>query len=312
MRIVSRDEIQTALAGVDLMQEIEHGFVAYSRGEAVVPPVGELLFRDPPGEVHLKYGYIKGDAYYVIKIASGFSGNPATGLPASNGMMLMFSQQTGEPVAALLDEGLLTDIRTAVAGAIAARHLAVKDVKRIGIIGTGRQARLQLQYLLPVTACRDVLLWGRHADRLAECAVDVAAAGFNVATTADAADIARTCTLIVTTTAACEPILSGPLLPGTHVTAMGSDTHEKQEVAVDVLAKADLKVADSISQCLIRGEIHQALRADAIRESDIIELGSIIAGDASGRTSELQITVADLTGVAVQDIQIATAVFAAL
>lgn len=312
MRIVPLDEIRTALSGLDLMGEIERGFVAYSRGEAVVPPVGELIFSDPPGEVHIKYGYLRDDEYYVIKIASGFSGNPRHGLPASNGMMLMFSQRTGEPVAALLDQGLLTDIRTAVAGAIAARYLAIDEVECIGMIGTGRQARLQLEHLMPVTHCRRVLLWGRNHSRLRECAKDVQAGGFDVETTLDAGDVARTCRLIVTTTSATTPILAGPLLPGTHVTAMGSDTHEKQELSAEVLGNADLVVADSIPQCLLRGEIHHALKENAIRETELVELGSIIAGDASGRTSPTQVSVADLTGVAVQDIQIATAVFNAL
>ena len=76
---------------------------------------------DPPGDVHIKYGYIKGHDYYVIKIASGFYGNKEFGLPPGNGMMLMFSQKTGEPVAIQYDEAYLTDIRTAVAGTISAK-----------------------------------------------------------------------------------------------------------------------------------------------------------------------------------------------
>ena len=122
MKIVTLDEIKRVLPGLDLMPAIEAGFVAYSAGRSVVPPVGELLLEK--GEVHIKYGFIKEDEHYVIKIASGFYGNPQLGLPTSSGLMLMFSQATGQPVAALLDEGVLTDVRTAVAGAIAAKYLA--------------------------------------------------------------------------------------------------------------------------------------------------------------------------------------------
>ena len=294
------------------MGEIEKGFVAYSRGNSVVPPVGELVFENPPGEVHIKYGYLKNDDYYVIKIASGFFENPKQGLPSSNGMMLMFSQKTGALIATLLDEAYLTDIRTAVAGAITAKYLAPKEVARIGIIGTGVQARLQLEHLLPVTDCREVLVWGRDQGKLDACASDMTALGFAVATTLDAADVQASCNLIVTTTAARTPILTGDLQPGTHITAMGSDTPDKQEVDAGILERADLVVADSIPQCLERGEIAQALKINAISESEIVELGSIIAGDADGRTSEDQITVADLTGVAVQDIQISKAVFEAI
>ena len=309
MQILTLDQIKKALPSVELMEDIEKGFVAYSQGKAVVPPVGELVLQDPPGDVHIKYGYLKGDDYYVIKIASGFYENAKLGLPTSNGMMLMFRQKTGQPVAAMLDEGYLTDIRTAVAGAIAAKHLAPSKVTRIGIVGTGMQARLQLEYLGPVIDCREVLVWGRDQGRLNACVEDMAKFDFAVAATMDAEEITESCNLIVTTTASTAPILAGKVWPGTHITAMGSDTHDKQELDASILQSADLVVADSISQCLERGEIHQALKVGAIDEGDIVELGSIVAGDIEGRTSGEQITIADLTGVAVQDIQITKAVF---
>ncbi len=314
MQIFSLDQIKVALPSVDLMAEIEYGFVTYSQGRSVVPPVGELVLEDPPGEVHIKYGYLKGDDYYVIKIASGFYGNVSLGLPTSNGMMLMFSQKTGQPVAAMLDEGYLTDVRTAVAGAIAAKYLAPAKVKRIGIVGTGMQAKLQLEYLMPVTDCRDVVVWGRGAEKCAKYREHATALGFDVTATTDADEVLRTCNLIVTTTPAESPLLKNAdlLQPGTHITAMGSDTHTKQELAASLLAKADLVVADSISQCLERGEIHQALKVDAIKESNLIELGTIIANPVGiGRSNDEQITIADLTGVAVQDIQITKAVYEA-
>jgi ornithine cyclodeaminase len=270
--------------------------------------VGELILHDPPGDVHIKYGYLTGDDYYVIKIASGFYENFKLDLPSSNGLMLVFSQQTGALEAVLLDEGYLTDVRTAVAGAIAAKYLAPSNIERIGIVGTGMQARLQLEYLAPVTGCREVLVWGRSEDKLAIYAQDMAARGFSISTTQDAASIMVSCNLIVTTTPATQPILSGQAQPGTHITAIGSDTPDKQELDAEILQQADLVVADSVSQCVERGEIHQALKCDAISESDLVELGSIIAGDAVGRSTDEQLTIADLTGVAVQDIQISKAV----
>ena len=311
MKTLSLKEIKAALPSVDLMAEIEQGFVAYSQGRAVVPPVGELVMQDPPGDVHIKYGYLMGDDYYVIKIASGFYENPKLDLPSSNGLMLVFSQKTGALEAVLLDAGYLTDVRTAVAGAIAAKYLAPSIIDRIGIVGTGMQARLQLEYLTPVTDCRDVLVWGRSADKLASYEQDMSAKGFRVSATTDADDIMASCNLIITTTPATRPILSGKVRSGTHITAIGSDTHDKQELDAEILQHADLVVADSISQCLERGEIHQALKSNAITETDLVELGSIIAGDATGRKSDDQITIADLTGVAVQDIQISKAVIGA-
>ena len=311
MKILTLDQIKSALPSVDLMGEIESGFIAYSQGRAVVPPVGELVMQDPPGDVHIKYGYLMGDDYYVIKIASGFYDNPKLDLPSSNGLMLVFSQKSGALEAVLLDQGHLTDIRTAVAGAIAAKYLAPSKVGRIGIVGTGVQARLQLEYLAPVTACRDVLVWGRGEGQLAAYQRDIRETGFEVSTTTDAGDIIASCSLIVTTTPATTPILSGKVQPGTHITAVGSDTQDKQELDAEILQHADLVVADSISQCLERGEIHQALKSNAIIQADLVELGNIIAGDAAGRESDDQVTVADLTGVAVQDIQISKAILQA-
>jgi len=308
MKILTLDQIKSVLPSVDLMGEIESGFIAYSQGRAVVPPVGELVMRDPPGDVHIKYGYLTGDDYYVIKIASGFYENSKLGLPSSNGLMLVFSQKTGALEAVLLDEGYLTDIRTAIAGAIAAKYLAPSKVERIGIVGTGMQARLQLEYLAPVTDCREVLVWGRSADKLAAYEQDMTEKGFRVSTTTNADDVMASCKLIVTTTPATSPILSGQAQPGTHITAVGSDTHDKQELDAEILSRAELVVADSISQCIERGEIYQALKSNAITEAGLVELGSIIAGDATGRESDDQVTVADLTGVAVQDIQISKAV----
>jgi len=309
-RIVALEEIKGVLPSIDLLTAMERGFAAYSNGRAVVPPVGELLLE--AGDVHIKYGYIRDEPYYVVKIASGFYGNGALGLPSSNGLMLLFSQQTGQLQCALLDEGYLTDIRTGAAGAIAARHLAPRWVQRIGIVGTGNQARHQLRFLHDLMPC-PVLVWGRGQEQLDAYVADMADFDFQIETTTYAADILKNCNLVVTTTPSFEPLLfAADLRPGTHITAVGSDTAQKHELEPAILGRADLVVADSIKQCLARGEIYQALKAGTIEESDLVELGNIINGHYPGRSADDQITVADLTGVAVQDIKIAEAVYHAL
>lgn len=308
MKIITLEQINKILPTLDLIPAIEAGFAAYSAGQAEVPPVGELLL--DKGDVHIKYGYLKDDEFYVIKIASGFYDNPALGLPSSNGLMLLFSQQTGELISILLDEGFLTDTRTAIAGAIAAKYLAPKQVERIGIVGTGTQARLQLIYLKRVVACRDVLVWGRGKKQLAQYHTEMEKYDFQIEMTTDITNILHTCNLIVTTTPATSPLLHlSDLQSGVHITAVGSDTPDKQELEAAILGQADLVVADSISQCLVRGEIHQAIKTGYLTENKLIELGNIIKGKANRRTSDNQITIADLTGVAVQDIKIAETVY---
>jgi len=308
MKILSRDQIEDILPSLDLLPEIEQAFAAYSEGGAVVPPVGELLLDH--GEVHIKYGYLKRQPHYVIKIASGFYEDPALDRLSSNGMMLLFSQQSGEAVCALLDEGLLTNIRTAVAGAIVAKYLAPKQVDKIGMVGAGTQARLQLSHLKPVSSCRNVLVWGTNTEELESYRREMEAQGFLLETTREIRRVQEECKLIVTTTPSQTPLLlADDLRKGTHMTAVGSDTPDKQELDSGILSRADLVVADSVEQCLVRGEIHQAIQAGRLQTDQIVELGQIISGRARGRESEDQITVADLTGVAVQDIAIAQAVY---
>jgi ornithine cyclodeaminase len=218
-----------------------------------------------------------------------------------------------ELACALLDECYLTHVRTAAAGAVVAKYLAPRGVRFIGVFVAGMQGRMQLEYLKSITDCRDVIAWGLNQQELDEYKQDMEKQGFRIRTTLDAEDIAVNCNLIVTATPATSPLLSADQLQkGVHITAMGSDTPEKNELDPGILQKADIVVADSISQCLLRGEIHHAIKAGVLKQEDIVELGNVIIDKELQRTSEDQITVADLTGVAVQDIQITKAVYKAL
>jgi ornithine cyclodeaminase len=311
--IFSRRQIEEALQRIDVTTAIEEGFVAYSRGEVVVPPVGELVFEDPPGDVHIKYGYIKGDEYFVIKVASGFYDNVALGLPAADGLMLVFSQKTAQLECILLDECHLTNVRTAAAGAVVAKYLAPSKVERIGVFGAGVQGKMQVEALLPIVDCRDVIVWGTGEEELDAYRQAMSGHGLSIETTLTSDEVAATCNLIVTATPSHTPLLRAEQIrKGTHITAMGSDTREKNELEPEILQKADLVVADSIEQCRVRGEIFHALEAGVLRDGDAVELGKVISDPALRRTSDTQITVADLTGVAVQDIQISKAVYGVL
>ncbi len=311
-QVLKLDEIQRLIDTPQLIQEIESGFVLYSEGKVVVPPVGFLHFDQPPGDVHIKYGFVTGDDYYVLKMASGFYDNPKLGLPASDGLILVFSQKTGEPKLILLDKCWLTDMRTAAAGAVAAKHLAPKKIHHIGIVGTGVQARLQLDMLRTVVDCKRCFIWGRNSAKVQGMIEDLRATesvrawGLDIQVAKTLDELVSKCNLIVTTTSAREPLIrANQVQKGTHITAMGSDDHGKQELEAELLAKADRVVADSVSQCIDHGECFHAVKDNKIKENSILELGNVIKNPQIGRTSEDQITVADLTGVAIQDIQIA-------
>ena len=200
-----------------------------------------------------------------------------------------------------------------MAGAIAAKYLAPSKVRKIGIAGAGTQGRLQLMCLKEVVDCRQVLVWGRNKEKLQAYKSEMEEEGFHVETTLDAAEILKQCNLVVTATPAKTPFLfRKDLMPGTHITAVGSDTPEKQELDPHILRDADIVVADSIEQCMVRGEIYKAIEAGVLKREEIVELGNVIAGPARVRTTDQHTTIVDLTGVAVQDINIASAVYKAV
>ena len=304
MEILDKEKIVQRFYAVSKEEQVEaiaKAFVSYSDGSANIPPVGHLKMDTPPGDVHIKYGAIKGNSNYVIKIASGFYKNPSLGLPSSNGMMLAFNSNTGQPNSILLDEGFLTDVRTGLAGAVCAKYVGPKTVTQIGIVGTGIQSRYQLRCLKAVTNCINVKVWGRDSKKTLAYKTEMETEGYSVEIARELGDLVKTCNLIVTTTPTTEPLIRGEwILPGTHITAVGSDTPGKRELEKGVLEKADHIIADSVSQCTTQGE----LQYEAY--SNVIELGDWIANKRARKESD--ITVCDLTGVAVQDIVIANMV----
>lgn len=312
-RVVRLEEITRAVDIPRLMEELAQGFVAYSSGNVVVPPVAHLGFDEPRGDVHIKYGYIQDDDVFVIKIADGFDENPALGLPPGDGMLLVFDRRTGMARAVLLDHAYLTDLRTAAAGAVAARALAPRVVKRIGVIGTGVQGHLQLELLRRVVDCRSAMVFGRDRQRAERYVADMAEHGFDVTIAPDPDSLASACDIIVTATTARAPLFSADAVrPGTHVSAVGADSPGKQELDPELMGRADVVVVDSLSQTSRHGELAHALEAGVITEERVHELGDVIRDPSLGRTSEDQISVCDMTGVAVQDIVVAKHVLAQL
>ncbi|WP_068471447.1 hypothetical protein [Candidatus Protochlamydia phocaeensis] len=306
--IWNRQQIESAIDLPYCLQKIEEGLIAAAQGNVLSPPMGFLHFNQPSGDVHIKYGYLEGQNYYVVKIASGFYGNPGLGLPSSQGVMMLFKKQTGELESILLDEGLLTDIRTGLAGAICAKYLAPPVVDCIGIIGTGTQALHQLHALRTVISCRQVKVWGRDASKARLFAQHPLLHFFDIEPVSALEEITKSCHLIVTTTPSTSPLLfDHQLMPGTHITAVGSDAEGKQELDASVLLQADLVAADNLEQCRKYGELAYVPHLNSLRR--LVELGQGLAHPHLLKREPHWSTVADLTGVAVEDIQIASAVF---
>jgi ornithine cyclodeaminase/alanine dehydrogenase-like protein (mu-crystallin family) len=302
-------DVRAAVDLPSLIDAMGAAFDAYSSGRAELPAVIHLDVPESRGEIHVKAGHLHGAPRYAIKVASGFY---ATDPPSIDGMVLVFDGSTGALSAMLLDGGYLTDARTGAAGGLAARHLAPERVRTVAVIGTGAQARHQLDALACERAFERVRVWGRDEDHARACVEDLRRRGLP-AVTIEAAPTPRAAVegagVVVTCTASTEPlVLADWLEPGVHVTAVGSDGPSKQELDVSVLERADLVVADSREQCARLGELHHALEAGAVTLASVAELGDVAAGRAPGRTSEDQVTVCDLTGVGVQDVAAAALV----
>ena len=310
IRLVNEADLRRSVhLDLEVINCIEQAFAKLSTGTVVMPPVLSMALPEENAEVDVKTAYVPGLDGFAIKVSPGFFNNPTLGLSSLNGLMVLFSAKTGLVQAIFLDNGYLTDIRTAAAGAVAARHLAPREVSTIGILGTGVQARLQLIAAAKVRPAERALIWGRDRDKAQRLAKDMATAlGIGVTAVEDPAQLVADSQLVVTTTPAKEAILSADCLhPGLHITAMGSDQENKNELDPQILARADAVVCDRISQCEKLGELRTALEERALQDTSTVrELGAVVAGSAIGRQQETDITVCDLTGTGVQDTAIAT------
>lgn len=298
---------------MDAIACVEDAFRALATKAVAMPPILRLDIPEHRGEVDVKTAYVPGLDGFAIKISPGFFNNPAIGLPSTNGMMVLLSATTGLVQALLLDNGYLTDVRTAAAGAVAAKHLSKPDAHVAAIFGAGMQARLQLQALTLVRPIREARIWARDTAKAEKTANDLTRTlGISVVAMADPQFVVAGADIVVTTTPSEAPILKAVWLePGQHVTAMGSDAEHKNEIEPVAIAKADLYVADRLAQTRKLGELHHAIKTGAVSSNaDFPELGQIIAGQKPRRTETSQITIADLTGTGIQDTAIATLAFA--
>jgi len=304
-------DIRSIVGPDEAFAAVRDAFAALARGEAILPDVINLDVPSSRVEAHVKGAHLLGSPYFSVKVASGSYDNPSRGMPVGGGMVLVFDATTGFPRAVLFDNGYLTEVRTGAAGALAADLLAKRDVERVGVVGVGAQARHQVVALLRVRTPERIIAYGRSEAKATAYAREMADRhGVTVLPAKAVEQAVRGSDVVVTVTASREPLVRADwVLPGTHITAVGSDGPQKQELDVGVLRKADKVVADRIDQCARLGEIHHAIQAGAMRREDVHgELGEIVAGMKPGRERDDEITVADLTGVGVQDAAVANVV----
>ncbi len=307
--LLTEQEIRDSLDMAVAIDVVESAFEALGRGQVTQPPPIGLDISDIDAEIHVKGAHIHGSDHFVFKIVSGFYRNPQMGLPMASGLVLAFDATNGQPAALLFDNGYLSDLRTGAAGGVVARHLAPQELRRVAVIGAGIQARMQLRALAQLRTIPSVSIWNRHPERARQCAAEMAdELDIAVEAVERIEDAVRRANMVITVTLAREPLVRAEWIePGTHVTAVGSDGPDKRELDVELLQRADLVVADRLAQCVVIGEIHHAVDAGRLRADACVELGAVVVGEAPGRETDEQITIADLTGVGVQDAAIASA-----
>ncbi|WP_415853321.1 ornithine cyclodeaminase family protein [Sinomonas sp. G460-2] len=312
LAIIGLDEIRAAATPALVFAAVRESLIAHAEARTLVPPATHLKFEAVGGDCHVKAGHVHGSRYATVKIASGFPANEKLGLPSNNGVILTFSAETGEPHSVLADEGWITAWRTAAVGALATHTLAPPEITEVGILGTGLQARLQIEWLDKLRPLGSVKVWGRRANAAQKLSADLCAAGID-ARASDLEDVMQQ-DCIITATASTAPLApSAAFQQVRHVTALGADMPGKMELPSELFARATEVVTDDHEQCLEYSDFGIAVREGFIPGTADVPLGFVLRDGLgpSGRDPNA-LTIADLTGVGATDAAVANAVIDAL
>lgn len=307
-----RDKVPLAVA----VAAVERGFRALALGEATLPDPMVVELSELDAEIHVKGAHLAGARHIVLKVATGFYRNRARGLPSGDGLFLLLDAETGAPAFLLAEHGYLTDLRTAAAVGLTLKYLAPKDAREALLVGAGAVGRLAARAIVPGPSERPIetlTIWNRTPERAAALARELSGAVQTRVAEALEPEVRRH-RIIVTATASTTPLIkAGWVAKGTHVTSAGTGSPEKVELEPELLRKADKVIADRVSQTARYGNLRHAIAAGVFVPSGVYgELGDLAAGRLAGREAPDEITVADLTGVGVQDAAIAAAIVEAL
>jgi len=311
MQVISRDAISAVLDKDAIISVVRDAFINHAKGVIQSPLPMHIEFSNSVGEYigdcHVKSATSPTLPYFAVKLASGFYNNPAVGLPVNNGLVMLLSNTTGQPIALLQDDGLLTSYRTAAAGALAASLPTTTNQDVLGIIGTGHQAEQQALWICHHLGLKSVGVFGRSIDKAQILSNKLNSNGLAAQAIATVAELCEISAIVVTTTPAREPIvMSSDIQKPIHIVAMGSDIPGKQELDSKILKRASYIVNDDIKQCKDHGETGSAIRSGLIDEDKATFLGRLLADNINFKRDV--ISVVDLTGLGAQDLAIANLV----
>lgn len=309
MLIFTENEIrQCVQMNESVIKVVESAFNDLVTKDLQMPPTSRVDVPNNNGEFVIKTAFIPGHEMFALKVSSHFFQNYSMGMSSTGGVMMLMNALNGKPEAFFYDNGYLTDLRTGAAGALAAKYLANENIKEVGVIGTGTQARAQLQALKLVRDFKTVFVYGRTWQRISEFKHEIETSlQVEVKIMETPKDVVKSAELLITATPSKEPIvLSEWIRPGMHITAVGADATYKQELDPEILKKADRIACDKLSQCMEHGEIGATMKHKInLDKPKIIELGHIFENEENKRQSKQEITIADLTGTGAQDTKIA-------
>lgn len=315
MQIISLDQLQSMVDMSSAIEVVQQAFIDRYKGLIEQPSPMQILFTEADGsffgDCHVKAAQKKQGKYFVIKIASGFYQNATKGLPTNNGMVIVMSAETGQPVALLQDEGWLTQMRTAAAGAVAASLKPVSNDACLGIIGTGEQAYLQALFTSSHLDLKRVAVYGRNMKKVQQlCSRLAAEHGLNATAQSSVKEVCHGSQIVITTTSSTEPLINKQDVPKElHIVAMGTDSPGKNEIHPEVTQLADIIVTDDHNQCRDHGDFGVAVRALKVAENADISLGQVLSSeDEKSRFSQAGISLVDLTGLGAQDLAIASVI----
>lgn len=304
-RLIGADELRARVGFRELIEPVAAAFRESSGGGAQNGLLTMFPGERPElGDVFVKTGVLRGHAICVVKVSPWFAINVERGA-AQGGFVAVIDSSTGYTLALLDDQHYLSDIRTAAAGALAARVLAPPAIEVATVLGAGTQAFWQAQALFVERPFRRLLLWARDARKAAALAVRLAPAlpDVQIDISPDVEPAVRRADVIVTATLAREPLVRGEWLrPGQHITAVGADDAAKCELDATVLHRARVFV-DSIETALACGDVHRAIRDGQYAADSLAgEIGQVLDGSRPGRRAAADITVAKFAGIGAQDL----------
>jgi len=306
--MISRKEVEEILLMKEVMEAVETAFKYKALGKVQMPPKTYVMF--PKGDFRTMPCYVPDFGFGGVKIVNVHPENPEKyKLPTIMALIILIEPETGKPLA-IMDGTWITNMRTGAAGGVAAKYLARRDSKIIGMVGAGTQARSQLLALNLVFKIEEVKIYSKRFESCERFKKEMGSLGLNISIKEKVEDAVRGCDILVTTTPVTQPIVENEWIEeGMHINAIGADAPLKEELDPRILKRAKI-VVDDIEQACHSGEINVPISKGIISRAEIYaELGEIIAGKKVGRVTDSEITIFDSTGLAIQDIATASIVY---